>query len=443
MISSTFTRLATNTTGVRSSKNLFQRFAAFHSSRVALEKLNVEGLAQKVNLEGQNVLMRVDLNVPLSKEDDVTVTDDTRLRAIVPTAKFLLDKGANVILCSHFGRPKGEIIETGKNGRLNPVVPHLEKLLNTKVTKVNDCMGPEVEAAASGLTKSDVLLLENTRFYVGETKNDPTLSAGLGKLADYFVMDAFGTAHRAHSSTAGVADHMKLSAAGYLLDKELKYLKGAVDAPNRPLAAIVGGAKVSTKVPVLESLIEKCDTILLGGAMIFTFYKALGYEIGKSMVEEEMVPLAADLLKKAEAKGVKFVLPSDVVMADEFKADANTKISNVTDMDKDMMGLDIGPESLKVFAEEIEKCNTIVFNGPMGVFEMPAFAKGTITVAELLAKATEERGAVTIVGGGDSVAAVNQAGLGDKVSHISTGGGASLELLEGKTLPGVAALTEV
>lgn len=304
-------------------------------------------------------------------------------------------------------------------------------------------MGPEVEAAASGLTKSDVLLLENTRFYVGETKNDPTLSAGLGKLADYFVMDAFGTAHRAHSSTAGVADHMKLSAAGYLLDKELKYLKGAVDAPNRPLAAIVGGAKVSTKVPVLESLIEKCDTILLGGAMIFTFYKALGYEIGKSMVEEEMVPLAADLLKKAEAKGVKFVLPSDVVMADEFKADANTKISNVTDMDKDMMGLDIGPESLKVFAEEIEKCNTIVFNGPMGVFEMPAFAKGTITVAELLAKATEERGAVTIVGGGDSVAAVNQAGLGDKVSHISTGGGASLELLEGKTLPGVAALTEV
>jgi len=227
-----------------------------------------------------------------------------------------------------------------------------------------------------------------------------------------------------------------------ILDKELKYLKGAVDSPTRPLAAIVGGAKVSTKVPVLESLIEKCDTILLGGAMIFTFYKALGYEIGKSMVEEDMVELADKLMKQAEAKGVKFVLPSDVIMADEFKEDANTKISKVTEMDADMMGLDIGPESLEVFAEEIGKCNTIVFNGPMGVFEMPAFAKGTVTVAELLAKATEERGAITIVGGGDSVAAVNQAGLGDKVSHISTGGGASLELLEGKTLPGVAALTD-
>ena len=304
-------------------------------------------------------------------------------------------------------------------------------------------MGPEVEKAAASLTKSSVLLLENTRFYAGETKNDPELAAGLGKLANYFVMDAFGTAHRAHSSTAGVADHMELSAAGYLLDKELKYLKGAVDAPDRPLAAIVGGAKVSTKVPVLESLIEKCDTILLGGAMIFTFYKAMGYEIGKSMVEEDMVELADKLMKKAESKGVKFVLPEDVILADEFKEDANTKIAKATDMDKDMMGLDIGPDSLEVFAKEIEKCNTIIFNGPMGVFEMPAFAKGTITVAELLAKATNERGAITIVGGGDSVAAVNQAGLGDKVSHISTGGGASLELLEGKTLPGVAALTEV
>lgn len=420
-----------------------RRVAGFHSTSLALDKLNVEGLAEKVNLEGQNVLMRVDLNVPLSKEDDVTVTDDTRLRAIVPTTKFLLEKGANVILCSHFGRPKGEIIEKGKNGRLTPVVPHLEKLLGVQVTKVNDCMGTEVEDVAKGLTKSDVLLLENTRFYKGETKNDPELSAGLGKLADYFVMDAFGTAHRAHSSTAGVASHMKLSAAGYLLDKELKYLKGAVDSPTRPLAAIVGGAKVSTKVPVLESLIEKCDTILLGGAMIFTFYKAMGYNIGKSMIEEDMVGLAADLMKKAEAKGVKFVLPSDVVLADEFKEDANTKIAKASEIDGDWMGLDIGPESLKEFEEEISKCNTVVFNGPMGVFEMPAFANGTVTVAKLLAKATEERGATTIVGGGDSVAAVNQAGLGDKVSHISTGGGASLELLEGKELPGVTALSDM
>lgn len=287
-----------------------------------------------------------------------------------------------------------------------------------------------------------MLLLENTRFYAGETKNDPELAAGLGKLADYFVMDAFGTAHRAHSSTAGVADHMKLSAAGYLLDKELKYLKGAVDAPNRPLAAIVGGAKVSTKIPVIESLIDKCDTILLGGGMIFTFYKALGYETGNSIVEEDMIELADKLMKKAEAQGVKLILPTDVVLADKFANDANTKIAKVSEMGGEWMGLDIGPETIATFADEIEKCNTLVFNGPMGVFEMEKFATGTVTVAKLLGEATA-RGATTIVGGGDSVAAVNQAGLGDKVSHVSTGGGASLELLEGKELPGVAALTEV
>mmetsp|Transcript_8016 Transcript_8016/g.11444 ORF Transcript_8016/g.11444 Transcript_8016/m.11444 type:complete len:446 (-) Transcript_8016:249-1586(-) len=413
----------------------------FHSSTLKEAKLNVEGLADKVDLEGQNVLMRVDLNVPLSKEDNVTVTDDTRLRAIVPTARFLLDKGANVILCSHFGRPKGEIIETGKNGRLNPVVPHIKKLLGVEVTKVDDCMGPEVEAAAANLTKGDLMLLENTRFYAGETKNDETLSEGLGKLANYFVMDAFGTAHRAHSSTAGVAKHMKLSAAGYLLDKELKFLKGAVDSPNRPLCAIVGGAKVSTKIPVIESLIEKCDTILLGGGMIFTFYKALGYGIGKSLVEDDIVDLAGDLMKKAKEMGVKLILPVDVVLADEFSNDATTCIAKSNEISGDWMGLDIGPKTLDLFAEEISKSNTIVFNGPMGVFEMDNFAKGTVTVAELMAEATEN-GATTIVGGGDSVAAVNQAGLGDKVSHISTGGGASLELLEGKVLPGVAALTD-
>lgn len=406
-----------------------------------MAKLNVEGLAEKVNLEGQNVLMRVDLNVPLSKDDDVTVTDDTRLRAIVPTAKFLLDKGANVILCSHFGRPKGEIIETGKNGRLNPVVPHLNELLGTEVKKVDDCMGPDVEEAASKLGKGDVLLLENTRFYAGETKNDEELAAGLGKLADYFVMDAFGTAHRAHSSTAGVAKHTKMAAAGYLLDKELKFLKGAVDNPERPLCAIVGGAKVSTKIPVIESLIDKCDSIMLGGGMIFTFYKALGYEIGASLVEDDIVELAGELLKKAEAKGVKLLLPTDVVLADKFDNDANTAVAKADEISGDWMGLDIGPETIDLFAQEIAQSNTIVFNGPMGVFEMVNFAKGTISVAEAMAKATE-RGATTIVGGGDSVAAVNQAGLGDKVSHISTGGGASLELLEGKILPGVAALTE-
>jgi len=415
----------------------------FHMSPAMLEKLTVEGLATKVNLKGQNVLMRVDLNVPLSKADDVTVTDDTRLRAIVPTTKFLLEQGANVILASHFGRPKGEIIETGKNGRLTPVVEPLKALLGVDVMKVNDCMGSEVEAAAAALTTGQVLLLENTRFYIGETKNDPVLAEGLGKLADYFVMDAFGTAHRAHSSTAGVTQHMKLNAAGYLLAKELKYLKGAVDAPNRPMMAIIGGAKVSTKLPVIESLLEKCDTILLGGGMIFTFYKAQGLDIGGSMLEEDMVDLAKELMEKAEAKGVKLLLPTDVVLADKFSNDANTAIAKVTDISGDWMGLDIGPDTITAFGKEIAMANTIVWNGPMGVFEMEAFAAGTNTIAMDLARATEERGAITIVGGGDSVAAINQAGLGDKVSHISTGGGASLELLEGKELPGVAALTDV
>ena len=355
----------------------------------------------------------------------------------------MLDKGANVILCSHFGRPKGEIIETGKNGRLTPVVPHLETLLGTSVQKMDDCIGDEVEAAASSLDKSQVMLLENTRFYAGETKNDPELSAGLGKLANYFVMDAFGTAHRAHSSTAGVTEHMEMNAAGYLMEKELKYLKGAVDSPTKPMMAIIGGAKVSTKLPVIESLLEKCDTILLGGGMIFTFYKAMGYDIGASLVEDDMVDLAGELMKKAEDQGVNLVLPTDVVLADKFANDANTAIAKASDISGDWMGLDIGPDSIELFGAEIAKANTIVFNGPMGVFEMENFAAGTLEVSKMLAKATEERGAITIVGGGDSVAAVNQAGLGDKVSHISTGGGASLELLEGKELPGVAALTEV
>jgi phosphoglycerate kinase len=375
----------------------------------------------------------------------VTVTDDTRLRAIIPTAKYLLDKGANVILCSHFGRPKGEIIETGKNGRLNPIVQPLEALLGKTVLKMDDCIGPEVEAAAAKLTtgQGNVMLLENTRFYAGETKNDPVLAAGLGKLADYFVMDAFGTAHRAHSSTAGVTEHMKLNAAGFLMEKELQYLIGAVEAPVRPMMAIVGGAKVSTKIPVIESLLDKCDVILIGGGMIFTFYKALGYSIGASLVEEDMVDLARTLMKKAEEKGVKLILPTDVVLADKFDNESNTAIAKVTDIQGEWMGLDIGPETIDTFRKEIDMANTIVWNGPMGVFEMSNFATGTNEVAQMLADATAKRGAITIVGGGDSVAAINKAGLGDKVSHISTGGGASLELLEGKVLPGVAALTEV
>jgi phosphoglycerate kinase len=275
----------------------------------------------------------------------------------------LLDKGANVILCSHFGRPKGEIVETGKNGRLNPVVKPLEALLGTSIIKVDDCMGPEVEAVAASLTKGQVMLLENTRFYKGETKNDEALSAGLGKLADYFVMDAFGTAHRAHSSTAGVTSHVKLAAAGYLLDKE--YLQGAVEHPKRPMMAIVGGAKVSTKIPVIESLLDKCDVILVGGGMIFTFYKALGYDIGASLVEDDIVDLAKTLMEKAKAKGVKLLLPTDVVLADKFDNDANTAIAKVSEISGDWMGLDIGPETIADFKKEIDACNTIVWNGPM------------------------------------------------------------------------------
>lgn len=414
----------------------------FHATSTTEAKLTVQQLAEKVNLKGQNVLVRVDLNVPLAK-DDVTVTDDTRLRAIVPTTKFLLEQGANPILCSHFGRPKGQIIETGKNGRLNPVVKPLEDLLGVSVKKVDDCIGPDVEAAASALTQGQVLLLENTRFHAGETKNDPELAAGLGKLADYFVMDAFGTAHRAHSSTAGVTQHTKLNAAGYLMEKELQYLQGAVDHPKRPLMAIVGGAKVSTKIPVIESLLDKCDVVLVGGGMIFTFYKALGYDIGASLVEDDMVDLAKTLMQKAKDKGVKMLLPSDVVLADAFDNDANTAVAKVTEISGDWRGLDIGPETIKEFGNEIGQAQTIVWNGPMGVFEMSNFATGTFEVAKMLADATSSRGAITIVGGGDSVAAINKAGLGSQVSHISTGGGASLELLEGKVLPGVAALTEV
>ena len=336
-----------------------------HATSASLEKLNVKGLASEVDLKGQNVLVRVDLNVPLAKDDETKVTDDTRLRAIVPTTKFLLDQGANVILCSHFGRPKGEIIESGKNGRLTPVVKPLEELLGKSITKVDDCMGPDVEEAASKLCESDVLLLENTRFYAGETKNDDELAKGLGKLADYFVMDAFGTAHRAHSSTAGVSKYVKKSAAGFLLDKELQYLQGAVDAPKRPMMAIVGGAKVSTKIPVIESLMEKCDTILVGGGMIFTFYKAMGYDIGASLVEDDIVDLAKDLMDKAEQKGVKLMLPTDVVVADKFDNDANSAVAPVNEISGDWIGLDIGPDSIKLFGEEIAKANTIVWNGPM------------------------------------------------------------------------------
>lgn len=413
----------------------------FHSSRAASDKLGVEGLASKVDLNGKHVLIRLDLNVPLSKEDGKTITSDKRLTAVVPTLKFLKEQGAKTVIATHIGRPKGEVNEAM---RTNVVVPRLSELIDVGVNYVDDCVGDSVKAASSAMGAGDVLLLENVRFYKGETKNDPELSASIAAAsnAKLYVNDAFGTAHRAHSSTAGVCAHMDLCAGGFLMEKELKYLKGAVDSPTRPLAAIIGGAKVSTKVPVIESLLDKCDTVFVGGGMIFTFYKALGYNVGASMVEEDLIPLASQLMESAKAKGVNFVLPSDVMVADKFDAEADSKVVAVTDIPDGWMGLDIGPDSIAQFSETVANTKTTVWNGPMGVFEFPKFAVGTFAIADALAAATDA-GAVSIIGGGDSVAAVEKAGLGPRMSHISTGGGASLELLEGKELPGVAALSDV
>ena len=343
---------------------------SFHVSRSRLlAKLNVEQLAERVDLHAQNVLVRVDLNAPLAADNNNTIADDTRLRAILPTTQFLFQQqGANVILLSHFGRPNGKIIETGPNGRLTPVVRPLEELLGTAITKLDDCVGDVVEEAVSQLTSGQVVLLENTRFHAGETQNDPQLSAGLGRLADYFVNDAFGTAHRAHSSTVGVTAYTKLNAAGYLMQQELRYLQGAVrEHPQRPLMAIVGGAKVSTKIPVLESLLDKCDCVLIGGGMIFTFYKAMGYDVGASLVEDDMTELASQLMKKAEEKGVKLILPVDVVVADAFSNDANSAIAKVTEISGDWRGLDIGPDTVELFKKEIDKAETIVMNGTCSI----------------------------------------------------------------------------
>eukprot|EP00617_Octactis_speculum_P014668 CAMPEP_0185744386 /NCGR_PEP_ID=MMETSP1174-20130828/2441_1 /TAXON_ID=35687 /ORGANISM="Dictyocha speculum, Strain CCMP1381" /LENGTH=431 /DNA_ID=CAMNT_0028417731 /DNA_START=30 /DNA_END=1325 /DNA_ORIENTATION=- len=414
---------------------------SFHSSRVAAEKLSVEGLASKVNLNGQHVLIRLDLNVPLSKKDGKTITSDKRLTAVVPTLKFLNEQGAKTVIATHIGRPKGKVNESM---RTNVVVPRLSELIDVGVAYVDDCVGDSVKAASARMGAGDVLLMENVRFYDGETKNDPDLSAGLAAAsgAKLYVNDAFGTAHRAHSSTAGVCAHMELCAGGFLMEKELKFLKGAVDSPNRPLAAIIGGAKVSTKVPVIESLLDKCDTVFVGGGMIFTFYRALGYNVGNSMVEEDLIPLAAELMEKAKAKGVNFILPSDVMVADRFDADAESKVVQVTDIPDGWLGLDIGPDSIAQFSKTVAESQTTVWNGPMGVFEFPKFAVGTFAIADALATATD-KGAISIIGGGDSVAAVEKANLGPRMSHISTGGGASLELLEGKVLPGVAALSDI
>jgi phosphoglycerate kinase len=395
-------------------------------------KKTVANLTQG-DLEGKKVFVRVDFNVPL--DDSGKITDDTRIRAALPTIKYLTEKGAKVVLGSHMGRPKGQVVETM---RLTPVAARLSELLGTDVVKCDDCIGEAVSTAVSGLDNGQVALLENLRFNPGEEKNDPEFAKALAANADIYVNDAFGTAHRAHGSTEGVTHHVDTSVAGLLIEKELKFLKGAIEAPKRPLVAIVGGSKVSSKIGVIETLLEKCDKLLIGGGMIFTFYKAQGLSVGSSLVEEDKVELAKSLMEKADGK---IVLPTDVVIADNFAPDANAKTVSVNDIPDGWMGLDIGADSVKVFQDVLNSCGTAIWNGPMGVFEFDKFAVGTEAIANSLAGLTSS-GTVTIIGGGDSVAAVEKVGVAEKMSHISTGGGASLELLEGKELPGIVALDE-
>jgi len=401
-----------------------------------MAKNNIENLASQIDLAGRKVFVRVDLNVPLKGTE---VTDDTRIRGVIPTVSFLMNKGAKVVLCSHLGRPK----KGKKEPTMDPVVPKLSEYLGIQVIKANDTVGDEVKALVNGMSNGQVLLLENCRFYEGEEGNDPEFCRQLADLIDndVYVNDAFGTAHRAHASTAGMAGLCNFKVAGYLMEKELRFLKGAVDNPNRPLAAIVGGAKVSTKITVIESMLEKCNKIVLGGGMTYTFLKAQGYGVGTSLCEDDFVELAQSLMKKAEEKGVELILPTDVVVADKFAEDADTQTVPATAIPDGWMGLDCGPESIQTLRAALGECNTIIWNGPLGVFEMDKFATGTLAIAQCLAERTQA-GATTIIGGGDSVAAVEKAGLADAMSHISTGGGASLELLEGKVLPGVAVLDD-
>ncbi|PIG91858.1 phosphoglycerate kinase [Gloeocapsopsis sp. IPPAS B-1203] len=387
------------------------------------------------DLSGKRALVRVDFNVPL--DDQGNITDDTRIRAALPTIQDLTQKGAKVILASHFGRPKG----VDDKLRLTPVAKRLSELLGQEVIKCDDCIGDEVANKVSGMQNGQVLLLENVRFHKEEEKNDPEFAKQLAANADVYVNDAFGTAHRAHASTEGVTHYLSPSVAGYLIEKELQYLQSAIENPQRPLAAIIGGSKVSSKIGVIETLLDKCDKLILGGGMIFTFYKARGLNVGKSLVEDDKLELAKSLEAKAKERGVQMLLPTDVVVADKFAADANAETVSVENIPEDGMGLDVGPDSVKMFQDALAECKSVIWNGPMGVFEFDKFAVGTEAIARTLADLTKQ-GVTSIIGGGDSVAAVEKVGVAEQMSHISTGGGASLELLEGKELPGIAALDE-
>merc|ERR1719183_1614013 len=421
-------RNAVRSVAMRQAKAVSRRSAVV----VEAAKKSVGDL-KKGDLEGKRVLVRSDLNVPM--DADKNITDDTRIRGAIPTIQYLVDNGAKVLLTSHLGRPKGVTEEF----RLTPVVAGLKKYLKCEVGKTDDCIGDDVASAVDSMPNGSVMLLENVRFYAEETKNVSDFAEKLAANADLYVNDAFGTAHRAHASTEGVTNFLSPSVAGLLLQKELDYLQGAVLEPKRPFCAIVGGSKVSSKIGVIESLLKSVDMLILGGGMIFTFYKAQGLSVGSSLVEEDKIELAKTLMADAEAKGVELLLPTDVLLADKFAADAETQVAAADAIPDGWMGLDVGPDTITSFQEKLKTCKTVVWNGPMGVFEMDAFAKGTFAIADTLATMDD---AITIIGGGDSVAAVEKAGLADKMSHISTGGGASLELLEGKVLPGVAALNE-
>ena len=383
-------------------------------------------------LKGKRVLVRVDFNVPV--DENRHITDDTRIVESLPTIKYLKERGAKVILVSHLGRPEGKFVEELK---MDPVARRLEELLGEKVYKVDDCIGEEVEKAIVQLQEGEVLLLENIRFYPQEEANDEEFARALARLADIYVNDAFGTAHRAHASTAGVAKFLP-AYAGFLMEKELEALGEKLNNPVRPFLAILGGAKVSTKIGVIRKLLEKVDALLLGGGMTYTFVKALGYEVGNSIVEDSMIEEASDILRIARERGVRLELPEDFVVAREAKEGVETKIVKWNQIPPDMAGFDIGPETIEKFGRYIQEARTIFWNGPVGVFEVEPFSRGTMAIARKIA----ESGAISVVGGGDTIAAIKKAGVEDKITHISTGGGASLEFLEGRALPGVEALQD-
>ncbi|MBP3191178.1 phosphoglycerate kinase [Natronogracilivirga saccharolytica] len=396
-----------------------------------MTKLSLKDL----DLKGKTVVMRVDFNVPIK---DGVIGDDNRIRQALPSINHVIEAGGKLVLLSHLGRPKGE---RKPEFSLKPVAGHLQSLVSCNVHFGEDCIGDQARKAVEAAKAGEIVVLENVRFHPEETKNDPGFSKQLAEHGDIFVNDAFGSSHRAHSSVAGITEHLQPAAAGYLLQKEIEYLQNSVENPKRPFVAVLGGAKVSDKIGVIENLITKVNTIIIGGGMTYTFYKAQGLPIGNSLLEEDKVELAGTLLEKAKSNNVNIMLPVDSIVGREFKEDTETKTVAQDGIEDGWMAMDIGPKSAELFGDEIKDAKTVIWNGPMGVFEMDAFAKGTFAVAGAMSTATEN-GAITIIGGGDSASAIKKAGLEDKVSHVSTGGGASLEYLEGIELPGIASLTD-